>query len=53
MKTESIEKFLGTIIRIGLIVTAVIKVAQFGLKTIQTFSSTIDVEAEENPNENE
>jgi hypothetical protein len=53
MKTESIQKILGTIIRIGLIVTAVIKVAQFGLKTMQTFSSTIDVEAEEITKEDE
>jgi hypothetical protein len=48
MKTESIEKILGTIIRIGLIVTAVIKVAQFGLKTMQTFTSSVSLEDEEN-----
>lgn len=47
MKTESIEKILGTIIKVGLIVTAVVKVAQFALKTLQTFTPTVDIQHEE------
>lgn len=47
MNTESIEKILGTIIKIGLIVTAVIKVAQFGLETMQKFSPNLPLDNDE------
>jgi hypothetical protein len=46
MNTEKIEKILGLIIKVGLSVTAVIKVAQFALSTIKEFNPDTDKKPE-------